>query len=199
MMYKEGFDIVASPGKADIVIFTGGGDINPELYGEKPISETHNNVPDRDVAEVKCYNGLSRDQIKIGICRGGQLLNVLNGGSMYQDVNNHNHGSHHQLLVRDFKEYVWVNSYHHQMMLPNFDANDLEIIGLSQQSTIRKTDKGIWTGKSSYEFDPDFEILWYEATNSFCYQPHPEWGGDHDHNQTRNTFFKCLANIGVIN
>lgn len=197
IFFAEDFEIVDGPKKANLIVFTGGGDIEPKIYNQQRILQCGTSNKDRDDAEIACYKSLSVEQTKIGICRGGQLLNVLNGGSMYQHVDKHN-GANHRVLVKGAKDYVWLNSYHHQMMIPNFEAVDLDVIGIAAETTERHLDKGVWRGRAHWETDPDFEILWYEATRSFCYQPHPEWGNDTGSNPTRDTFFKTMTDLAII-
>ena len=191
MFHRRGFQVVSTIKVADMVVFVGGSDIDTELYGEKPIPLTFNNdtTRKRDAAEIACFRMLSKEQIKIGICRGGQLLNVLNGGKMIQNVNNHNAGGgkEHPILIKGETTLDHVNSYHHQMMIPNFNDPTLEIIGVSAESTTRETEKGVWHGVASMEDDPDYEVLFYGDSNSFCFQPHPEWG-----TMTEHLFFKLM-------
>lgn len=195
MFEQEGYRLQTSPRTADIVCFTGGGDIAPARYGQTELHITRSSAAskDRDEAEIKCYNSLYPSQIKIGICRGGQLLNILNGGDMYQDVNYHNSGvTTHRILIKGEKQFRHVNSFHHQMMIPNFDDESLEVLGISATSTKRMKDDGLWEGTASFENHPDFEILWYGNSKSYCFQAHPEWAA-----QTRTVFFDVMKKIGI--
>lgn len=71
----------------DAVVFTGGSDLDPELYGEQPHPETTGVVRSRDDAELALLRGaLERDMPVLGICRGIQVLNVALGGDLYQHV-----------------------------------------------------------------------------------------------------------------
>lgn len=54
---------------ADIVLFTGGEDVDPSFYGEKPLSCTYYNTA-RDEAEKIVFNKCTKNQLVIGICRG---------------------------------------------------------------------------------------------------------------------------------
>lgn len=54
---------------ADIVLFTGGEDINPALYGCKKHSSTYFNEK-RDEEEIAAFNKVRSDQLCLGICRG---------------------------------------------------------------------------------------------------------------------------------
>ena len=71
----------------DGIVFTGGSDIDPELYGEDPHPQTFGIHRQRDDAELALLNGaLERDMPFLGICRGIQVLNVALGGDLYQHL-----------------------------------------------------------------------------------------------------------------
>lgn len=196
MFFETDCTIVKSIKVADIVAFVGGSDIDPHLYDQSQTPSCHSTTAsrERDKAEVSCYNGLSPNQAKVGICRGGQLLNVLNGGSMFQHVNNHNSGNDlHRVLLKDETDAAYLNSLHHQMMIPNFENPSMEILGVAAMSTLKENDKGVYWGPSDFTEDPDYEIIYYKDTKSFCFQPHPEW-----HEGTKKTFFKLLTKLNLI-
>jgi GMP synthase-like glutamine amidotransferase len=153
------------PVKDGIVVWTGGSDINPALYGEKPHKSTHF-APMRDEYEVACYYSLDKEVPKVGICRGGQLLNVLSGGKLWQDVDGH-HGNHFAFDTRTNEPFE-VTSIHHQMMRPSSDA---VLLADAHKSKYVCDELARYSHASS---DP--EALYYDTTKSFCFQPHPEFG-----------------------
>ena len=110
--------------KPDLMVFTGGEDVNPALYGEKPHVSTRFNEK-RDRFERQVWTDY-KDIPKIGICRGGQFLNVMNGGEMWQDVDKHGVSAGHDMAnlvdlggTKFHRDYVLnVTSTHHQMMVP---------------------------------------------------------------------------------
>ena len=55
--------------KADIVLFTGGEDVDPSLYGAKKHPTTYSN-PARDEEEKHFFSLISNKQLAVGICRG---------------------------------------------------------------------------------------------------------------------------------
>jgi len=116
----------------DGIMFTGGSDVDPGLYGERP-HPTTSVKPERDAAEIMLMRAaLDRDMPLLGICRGMQLMAVAYGGRLHQhlpDVLGHNNhrplngpkfGWHpvrlqpgsrcHEILGPE----VEVNSFHHQ-------------------------------------------------------------------------------------
>jgi putative glutamine amidotransferase len=67
----------------DGLIFSGGSDLDPELYGQKAHDETSGVVEARDRAELALLEGaLGRDMPVLAICRGSQVLNVARGGDL---------------------------------------------------------------------------------------------------------------------
>jgi putative glutamine amidotransferase len=71
----------------DGLIFSGGSDLDPELYGQEPHPETYGVVPERDRAELALLSAaLARDMPVLAICRGSQVLNVVAGGDLVQHL-----------------------------------------------------------------------------------------------------------------
>ena len=72
----------------DRLILTGGGDINPEVYGEDLHDKTSRVSDERDHTELNLLKIAEKNSIKtLAICRGHQLLNVYKGGTLHQDIN----------------------------------------------------------------------------------------------------------------
>jgi putative glutamine amidotransferase len=71
----------------DGVVFSGGEDLHPEVYGADPHPETRHTRPDRDQAELRLLRGaLERDMPVLAVCRGSQVLNVGLGGDLVQHL-----------------------------------------------------------------------------------------------------------------
>jgi putative glutamine amidotransferase len=69
------------------LLLTGGGDVDPSLYGQKPHPRTYNVTPVRDRFERNLLDlALERDMPVLAICRGMQLLNVHLGGTLEQHL-----------------------------------------------------------------------------------------------------------------
>lgn len=73
---------------ADLVVFTGGGDIDPARYGYE---ERHRRVygvsSQRDDVEFAAFHFARKMRVPVlGICRGHQLINVGWGGTLHQDI-----------------------------------------------------------------------------------------------------------------
>ncbi len=73
--------------RLDGVLLSGGGDVDPRTYGEEPLPECGAPEVERDAAEIFFTRwALERRVPLLGICRGIQVLNVVRGGSLYQDL-----------------------------------------------------------------------------------------------------------------
>ncbi len=72
---------------ADGLLFSGGEDIHPSLYGESVLEKCGPIDEQRDRFEIALLRGaLGRGMPVLGICRGMQLIAVGSGGSLYQDL-----------------------------------------------------------------------------------------------------------------
>lgn len=125
----------ALPDFLDGLLLSGGGDIDPLLFGEEPLCQSGEINPLRDAYEMRiCHEALEKDLPMLGICRGMQVMNIVKGGRIYQDIGvqagttlKHNqqaprsYGTHsifveEDTLLTDLWENMRtrVNSQHHQ-------------------------------------------------------------------------------------
>ena len=71
----------------DGVLVTGGADLDPAAYGERPHPETEATSADRDAFELLLVRSAAeRDLPCLGICRGMQVVNVAYGGALEQHL-----------------------------------------------------------------------------------------------------------------
>jgi gamma-glutamyl-gamma-aminobutyrate hydrolase PuuD len=71
----------------DGIIFSGGSDLDPGLYGQEAHPETSGLVKERDRAELALLEAaLARDMPVLAVCRGSQVLNVALGGDLVQHL-----------------------------------------------------------------------------------------------------------------
>jgi putative glutamine amidotransferase len=141
----------------DGIVFTGGSDVDPALYGAQPHPETSTR-PDRDAAEAMLMRAaFDTDLPVLGVCRGMQLMAVVSGGSLHQhlpDLLGHDRhrdapassmppvdgaGGHDVLLAagslahRVLGARTAVNSYHHQAVA---DSGRLKAVGWCPQDRL---------------------------------------------------------------
>lgn len=73
--------------RLDGVFITGGVDVDPACYGEPKSELCGSTDPDRDAVEIALLqHALRRELPVLAVCRGIQILNVVCGGTLYQDV-----------------------------------------------------------------------------------------------------------------
>jgi putative glutamine amidotransferase len=71
----------------DGVVLTGGGDVDPVLYGEDRHPTVEDAEPGRDEFEIDlARRAVEADLPLLAICRGAQVLNVAAGGTLVQDI-----------------------------------------------------------------------------------------------------------------
>ncbi len=128
----------------DGILLTGGGDITPALFGEEPHPALKTiDVRKDQLEKIVISRALAKDIPLLGICRGIQILNVIAGGTLIQDIPSwaraiKNRGTrpvqhmqkatdpaptHSITIQKDSQldnilglktDFVRVNSYHHQ-------------------------------------------------------------------------------------
>lgn len=71
----------------DGIIFTGGGDIDPQFYGGDQHEALYNVNTERDRFEIALAKYCIQSKIRVlGVCRGAQILNVAAGGTLYEHL-----------------------------------------------------------------------------------------------------------------
>lgn len=151
----------------DGLVFTGGNDIDPTLYGEETLNDTVVPAPERDAGEPRlCALAMERDLPILGICRGIQIINVHFSGTLYQDIpaqlkTEIDHRKHHDCQIVPGtplwellgEESIEVNSHHHQAVKDV--APGFAVMGSCSDGIV----EAIWK--------PDAKFLW-------AVQWHPE-------------------------
>ncbi|MBO6169826.1 MAG: gamma-glutamyl-gamma-aminobutyrate hydrolase family protein [Bacteroidales bacterium] len=134
----------------DGIMFSGGEDVNPAWYGEEVWNETVEVDSVRDRSDsILARAALASGKPVLAICRGSQLLNVVLGGSLYQDIPTqcpsgvcHRGGAMHNIglaagsiLSRIFgPDSLNVNSMHHQAVKD--PAPGITITGRAADGTV---------------------------------------------------------------
>ncbi|GAB7189972.1 gamma-glutamyl-gamma-aminobutyrate hydrolase family protein [Kineococcus sp. NUM-3379] len=81
----------------DALVLTGGADVDPALYGQRPLPTTGTPQPARDGTEVALLRAALGSGLPVlGICRGAQVLNVALGGTLHQHLPDVLTGAAHQ-------------------------------------------------------------------------------------------------------
>jgi len=71
----------------DGLVLMGGSDVSPESYGEKALKPEWNGDRIRDDYEITLLRAfIAAGKSVLGVCRGAQVINVAQGGTLYQDL-----------------------------------------------------------------------------------------------------------------
>lgn len=158
---------------ADLVLFTGGADVHPRLYGKQMHRKTW---PDgwRDNKEVEEFQLAKKLGKKlIGICRGAQFLCVMAGGILVQ---HQYHPEVHSIRTSDGRVII-VTSSHHQRQYPYVGQNGkpapkYKLLGWTK-------DLSPWSYGESKHDDMkghlEVENALYPDIDALAIQSHPEW------------------------
>lgn len=179
---------------AQLVVFTGGEDVTPSLYGCKKHRTTYSNLK-RDQDEQTIFSKIDpKKQVCLGICRGSQFLCVMNGGKLVQNVCNHATGFTHG--ISDGKRIYQITSTHHQMQYPfNLEQEDYDLLFTSYG-----TESNFYEGDGIDPYilpDREPEIVLYHKENlpkCLAVQGHPEMIPDSPVAKMINNLVKDLVN-----
>jgi putative glutamine amidotransferase len=79
----------------DGLVIVGGADIHPSFYGEKSREKVTPMYRGRTYFEMELYRAAEKKEMPVlAICYGMQLLNVIYGGTLYQDIQSEVGGAH---------------------------------------------------------------------------------------------------------
>lgn len=138
----------------DGLVMIGGVDVHPERYGQTLEPTEQQPIPERDEFEFRFLEiFLQREKPIFAICRGFQVLNILQGGTLVQDIPSKIGPIHHlqspgsvtvahqvtvdknSLIHRILGETtVDVNSFHHQTI--DKLGSGLTAVGMSEEGFI---------------------------------------------------------------
>ena len=196
LMLEGGFEAAKSLIDADVVVFSGGEDVDPALYGEAPHRTTYF-TKSRDDYERQVYDVCVKDKkFMFGICRGAQFLHVMNGGRLWQNVEGHG-GRSHMIVDLDEDVRVEATSIHHQMLRDN---NRIVVVALCEDQISRVFE----AENTDIRLRPDgmekeIEAGLYPDTGCFFVQGHPEVGTPEYRSWTMHKLKDCLDDWEATN
>lgn len=119
----------------ELVVLSGGNNVNPNLYGSSDDLGDVFNV--RDNAESKIIEeSIKRDIPLFGICRGFHMINVYFRGSLTHGISNHVRKDHKLISDNSILNDVVTNTYHNQGILDEDLASELDIIAKTEDGFI---------------------------------------------------------------
>ena len=152
----QSLSIEFSKSSFDRLMLTGGGDINPETYGEQLNNKTERISDRRDQTELNLLKLAEKNSIRtLAICRGHQMLNVYKGGTLHQHIPDsfetdiehlqineaasqhiHNISILEQTMLSNItsNNNVGVNSIHHQVI--NRVGENLKVNAISEDNLV---------------------------------------------------------------
>lgn len=188
---RGGFEIVEDLDEADIVVLNGGSDIATEIYKQNRIRQlwykneggpvdlepTPTFISPRDKMEIIAYQrAKAQGKFIFGICRGAQLINCLEGGTLWQHVNNHESG--HPIMDVKTHQIYRATSVHHQMLRVPKGA---QVIAVANEATFKidaNEQKRCQTHGRPIDQGEDPEIVWFPKARALGVQGHPEYAPD---------------------
>jgi gamma-glutamyl-gamma-aminobutyrate hydrolase PuuD len=173
-MLKEDRGYVKTDVDPDFYMFTGGADIDPDLYGEvRHPSVWYDRDRDDDCLSLY-YEAKDRGKPMVGICRGSQFLCAMAGNRLWQDVPHHAISGEHSATCLVYDETLFVTSTHHQMMrMQTTTASGSYVLMVADVLGVQ--------GNRASMSDPDedgeqqIEAMMHPQDRSMSYQPHPEY------------------------
>lgn len=154
----------------DAIIIGGGNDIGPEHYDGELTAKVKLD-PDRDQLEIaRIKQALADDIPLLGICRGAQLINVVMGGSLHQDIRSLRVHTRNRpsllatkrvaldsasVLARIFGgTRAKVNSLHHQAIREA--GNGLRVVGRDRDNIVQAIESDAGTPIIGVQWHPEY-------------------------------------------
>lgn len=158
----------------DVLLLTGGEDIDPVWYGEESIGDCVEINAPRDTSDILYARAALKRGMKIlAICRGEQVLNVAMGGTLYQDLPSQYEG----VLQHRQGELDIPGTVASQTITIEPDSKLHELIGadtVGVNSFHHEAVKDIAPGLRVVARTSDGVIEAYEGKNILATQFHPE-------------------------
>jgi len=160
---------------ADLVVFTGGEDINPIHYGRARHPKTFFNDK-RDNEEFAAFRVAKfLEKPMVGICRGAQLLCVIAGGRLIQDQDD---PLFFHPIITSTNRVLTMTSMHHQAQFPWDLPKDKYVPLAWTVGNSHHHDGPMERVEMIYEAPPccnrEAEIIYYPDIRGLAIQGHPE-------------------------
>ena len=178
-----------------VVVVTGGEDINPDLNGEEASPLLEDNTEYRDIRDTSDYNlikaAVDTNEPMLDICRGMQMLNVVCGGGLIQDLpsyldtegdsyrvhRNAPDWARHSITVTDTGSLLYgivggetldgVASWHHQVVNPDRVGDGLTVVSTAEGGIIEALEYQANDFTLGVQFHPEADALTSDAFMAF--------------------------------
>lgn len=169
---EEEADVVAS--KCDGLLLTGGMDVDPSLYHEE---NTQSSLEEAgiDQSDILLYNAFKKvNKPILGICRGIQIINVAEGGTLIQDVPSYDEKYHEHMQLKmepkkGMNDYAHTCSFVKGTVLHSLFGDEHMINSYHHQAV-----KDVAEGFTVSAWSDDGLVEGMEKENVLCVQWHPE-------------------------
>jgi len=175
--------------RIDGLLLTGGGDVDPALYGSRPTKEMYGIDPGRDRFEMALAREAFRRKMPVlAVCRGIQILNVALGGSLIEDIPSEIGSDYHARIGDEvFVAHQQVQIDERCGLAALVGATDLAVNSIHHQA-LRRVADGLhpvaWAEDGVIEAiesdDPDWPLIGV--------QWHPEYLGEVDDDPSHKLF-----------
>lgn len=175
----------------DGFILTGGIDIDPSLYKENFEGAEETNVV-RDVFESKIYEYAQINKLPIlGICRGLQLINVLHGGGLIQDLGSLN--DLHKKLEKDKYHEVNIET---DTLLGEVISESLGMVNSAHHQAVHidSVGKGLMISAYCAGNDKTVEGIEYKDKENKAFMLCVQWHPERMTGKNENAFSKNIKN-----
>lgn len=169
----------------DMVVFTGGDDINTKHYGEEGKYSTLKHYQYRDEIEFGLLEAAVAERKSVfGICRGLQIINVFFGGTLYQNLHHDYEGEGILLHREDDSEkqklsHEIIIEPHSFLSRVYSDNQKLFVNSLHNQSVKKLGERLVVSARST---DGIIEALEHTEYPIYGVQWHPEYSYKIDSN-----------------
>lgn len=162
-------ELVKDMAEASIVLFTGGEDVLPELYGKKKHPTTHFNRW-RDAEEIdKFRQAEEMGKSMLGICRGAQFLCVMSGGELVQ---HQQHPGRHNVTTDDGRTIMVTSTHHQRQYIQKLSPDKVKLLAWAEHLSPFAYGE---SDEDKLDEDKEVEIAFFPETKALAIQSHPEY------------------------
>jgi putative glutamine amidotransferase len=178
----------ASVARFDAIVLHGGGDVDPNRYGEEPTAEqVYGIVHEHDEVELAVVEAAVRHDIPmLAVCRGLQVLNVALGGTLVQHIGSEEHWfQHHPVTITPGSRLASAigsntanacHSVHHQAI--KAPGRGVTVVGRAADGTVEAVEVDDarwivgtqWHPEDSADTDPQQQALFDEPVRQVARQ-----------------------------